>query len=58
MACFDEILLGVSKFPKPRETQTICKLPAVNPATSAADEPFILICTASEDVASDPGWVT
>ena len=41
--CFDEILLAVSKFPEPekkliQKAQTICKLPAVNPATSAADE--------------------
>ena len=43
IACFDEILLAVSKFPKPEEkliqgARTICKLPAVNPATSAAGE--------------------
>ena len=41
--CFDEILLAVSKFPEPekkliQKAQTICKLPAVNPATSTADE--------------------
>ena len=41
--CFDEILLPVSKFPEPekkliQKAQTICKLPAVNPATSPADE--------------------
>ena len=41
--CIDEILLAVSKFPEPekkliQKAQTICKLPAVNPATSAADE--------------------
>ena len=39
----DEILLAVSKFPEPekkliQKAQTICKLHAVNPATSAADE--------------------
>ena len=32
-SCFDEILLAVSKFPEPE--QIICKLLAVNPATSA-----------------------
>ena len=32
-SCFDEILLAVSKFPEPE--QNICKLLAVNPATSA-----------------------
>ena len=36
--CFDEILLAVSKFPEPekkliQKAQTICKQPAVNPAT-------------------------
>ena len=41
--CFDEILLAVSKFPEPEKklihkAQTICKLPAVNPATGAAGE--------------------
>ena len=41
--CFDEILLAVLKFPEPEkklihEVQTICKLLAVNPATSAAGE--------------------
>ena len=41
--CFDEILLAVSKFPEPekkliQKAQTICKLPAVNPATSTAEE--------------------
>ena len=41
--CFDEILLAMSKFPEPEKklihkAQTICKLPAVNPATSAAGE--------------------
>ena len=35
--------MGVSKFPKPekkliKKAQTICKLPAVNPATGAAGE--------------------
>ena len=53
---FDEILLAVSNFPEPekkliQEVQTICKLPAVNPATSAAGErSFSSQCTASEDV--------
>ena len=42
-SCFDEILLAVSKFPEPekkliQEVQTVCKLLAVNPATSAAGE--------------------
>ena len=32
--------------------QSICKLPAVNPATSAAGERSLIICTASEDVVS------
>ena len=41
--CFDEILLAVSKFPEPEKkliqrAQTICKLPAVNPVTSVADD--------------------
>ena len=41
IACFDEILLALSKFPKPeekliQEAQTICKLAAVHPAASAA----------------------
>ena len=40
ISCFDVILLAVLKFPEPekkliQEVQTICKLPAVNPATSA-----------------------
>ena len=43
IACFDEILKAVSKFPKLEETliqeaQPICKLPPVNPATSVAGE--------------------
>ena len=43
IACFDEILKAVSKFPKLeekliQEAQTICKLPPVNPATSVAGE--------------------
>ena len=52
----DEVLLAVSKFPEPekkliQEVQTICKLPAVNPATSAAGErSFSSQCRASEDV--------
>ena len=56
ISCFDEILLAVLKFPEPekkliQEVQTICKLPAVNPATSAACErSFSSQCTASEDV--------
>ena len=58
ISCFDEILLAVSNFPEPekkliQEVQTICKLPAVNPATSAAGElTFSSQCTASEDVVS------
>ena len=57
-SCFDEILLAVSKFPEPekkliQEVQTICKLLAVNPITSAAGEgSFSSVRTASEDVAS------
>ena len=43
ISCFDEILLAVSQFPEPekkliQEVQTVCKLLAVNPATSAAGE--------------------
>ena len=43
ISCSDEILLPVLKSPEPekkliQEAQTICKLPAVNPATSAAGE--------------------
>ena len=43
ISCFDEILLAVSKFPELekkliQEVQTVCKLLAVNPATSAAGE--------------------
>ncbi|CAH3114122.1 unnamed protein product [Porites lobata] len=43
ISCFNEILLAVLKFPEPekrliQEVQTICKLLAVNPVTSAADE--------------------
>ena len=39
----DEILLPVFKFPEPekkllQEAHTICKLPAVDPATSVAGE--------------------
>ena len=63
ISCSDEILLAVSKFPEPekkliQEVQTICKLPAVNPATSAAGEcSFSSQCTASEDVVSiQDGW--
>ena len=45
------------KFPEPEkklihEVQTIRKLLAVNPATSAAGEGFILICAVSGDLAS------
>ena len=41
ISCFNEILLAVLKFPEPekrliQEVQTICKLLAVNPVTSAA----------------------
>lgn len=44
LSCFNEILLAVSKSPEPekrliQEVQNICKLHAVNPATSAAGEP-------------------
>ena len=56
-SCFDEILLAVSKFPEP--VQNICKLLAVNPATSV---------TILGNVYShlhgiwrrgfDPGWIT
>ena len=55
---FCEILLAVLKFPKPekkliQEVQTICKLLAVNPITSAAGEgSFSSVLTGSEDVAS------
>ena len=58
ISCFDEILLAVLKFPEPekkliQEVQTICKLLAVNPITSAAGEGSCSsIRTASEDVAS------
>ena len=58
ISCFDEILLAVLKFPEPekkliQEVQTICKLLAVNPITSAAGEgSFSSVRTASEDVAS------
>ena len=43
ISCFDGILMAVSKFPEPekkltQEAQTICKLPVVNPPTSAAGE--------------------
>ena len=43
ISCSDEILLPVLKSPEPekkliQEAQTICKLPAVNPATSGAGE--------------------
>ena len=51
------------KFPEPekkliQEVQTICKLRAVNPITSAAGEgSFSSVRTASEDVASiQDGW--
>ena len=55
ISCFNEILLAVLKFPEPekrliQEVQTICKLLAVNPVTSAAGERSLR--TASEDVAS------
>ena len=63
ISCFDGILLAVSKSPQPekkliQEVQTICKLPAVNPATSAAGEcSFSSQCTESEDVVSiQDGW--
>ena len=58
ISCFDEILLAMSKSPELekkliQEVQTICKLPAVNPATSAAGEcSFSSQCTACEDVVS------
>ena len=57
-SCFDEILLAVLKFSEPekkliQDFQTICKLFAVNPITSAAGEgSFSSVRTASEDVAS------
>ena len=63
-SCFDEILSLVSKFPEPekkliQEVQTICKLPAVNPATSAAGErSFSPQCAASERHGFHAGWVT
>ena len=43
ISCYDEILVAVSQFPEPekkllQEVQTVCKLLAVNPATSAAGE--------------------
>ena len=58
ISCFDVILFAVSKFTEPekkliQEVQTICKLPAVNPATSAAGEcSFSSQCMESEDVVS------
>ena len=59
ISCFDESLLAVSKFPEPekkliQEVQTICKLLAVNPITSAAGEGSFssVPCKAPEDVAS------
>ena len=59
ISCFDEILLAVLKFPEPekkliQEVQTICKLLAVNPITSAAGEGSLssVLRKASEDVAS------
>ena len=58
ISCFDEILLAVFKFSEPekkliQEVQTICKLLAVNPITSAAGEGSCSsVRTASEDVAS------
>ena len=58
ISCFDEILLAVLKFPEPKkkliqEVQTIFKLLAVNPITSAAGEgSFSSVLTGSEDVAS------
>ena len=63
-SCFDEILSVVSKFPEPekkliQEVQTICKLPAVNPATSASGErSFSPQCAASERHGFHAGWVT
>ena len=49
ISCFDEILFAVSKLIQ--EVQTICKLPAVNTATTAAGErSFLPQCMASEDV--------
>ena len=63
ISCFDKILLAVLKIPEPekkliQEVQTICKLLAVNPITSAAGEgSFSSVRTASEDVASiQDGW--
>ena len=56
ISCFDEILLPMSNFPELekkliQEVHTICKLPAVNHANSAAGErSFSSQCTASEDV--------
>ena len=59
----DEILLAVLKFPEPeekliQEVQTICKLLAVNPISTAAGEgSFSSVRTASEDLASiQDGW--
>ena len=56
-------MLAVLKFSEPekkliQEIQTICKLLAVNPITSAAGEDsFSSVRTASEDVASiQDGW--
>ena len=50
-SCFDEILLAVSKFPE--QEQNICKMLAVNPATSATILASVYSHgTASEDVAS------
>ena len=64
ISCFDVILLAVSKFPEPekkliQEVQTICKLPAVNPATSAYWRAFILISVHGVSRRGfNPGWVT
>ena len=56
------MLLAVSKFPEPekklsQKAQTVCKLPAVNPATNAADERSFSSARRLEDVASiQDGW--
>ena len=59
ISCFDEILLAVLKFSEPekkliQEVQTICKLLALNPITSAAGEGSFssVLRTTSEDVVS------
>ena len=64
ISCFDVILLAVSKFPEPekkliQEVQTICKLPAVNPATSVCWRAFILISVHGVSRRGfHPEWVT